>query len=112
MMNLTTQQSLILIGIIAVGTFLTRVLPFILFSNKKQTPGFILYLGEVIPFAAIGLLVVYCLKNVSLLTAPYGIPEGIAIASVVMLHLWKSNTLLSIGGGTLVYILLVRFAFR
>lgn len=110
-MLLTVQQSLLLIAVITLGTFLTRALPFILFPPNKETPQFILYLGNVLPFAAISLLVVYCLKNVSLLSSPHGLPEGIAIVCIVILHLWKNNVLLSIGGGTLLYMALVQFIF-
>ncbi|MGE4271568.1 MAG: branched-chain amino acid transporter permease [Desulfitobacterium sp.] len=110
-MILSAQQSLIIIAIIALGTFLTRALPFLLFPSNRATPSFILYLGNVIPFAAIAMLIVYCLKNVSLLAAPYGLPEGIAIAFIVVIHLWKKNVLLSIGGGTVLYMALVQFVF-
>lgn len=110
-MVLTNTQSLILIGLIALGTQITRALPFILFPESKETPRYIIYLGKVLPFAAIGLLVVYCLKNVSFLVSPYGLPEAIAILCVAVLHLWKSNTLLSIGTGTIVYMVLVQLIF-
>ncbi|WP_019850915.1 branched-chain amino acid transporter permease [Desulfitobacterium sp. PCE1] len=110
-MILTAQQSLIIIVVIALGTFLTRSLPFLLFPSGRETPPFILYLGKVIPFAAIAMLIVYCLKNVSLLTASYGLPEGIAIGFIVLIHLWKNNVLLSIGGGTVLYMALVQFVF-
>lgn len=110
-MLLTIQQSIILILTISVGTFLTRALPFILFPANRETPKFVLYLGEVLPFACICLLIVYCLKNVSLLSAPHGLPEAIAITAIVLVHLWKNNVLLSIGGGTLLYMLLVQFIF-
>lgn len=110
-MLLTVQQSLILIAVIALGTFLTRALPFILFPPHRETPKFVIYLGNVLPFAAIGLLIVYCLKNVSFLNAPYGLPEGIATACIVVVHLWRNNVLLSIGGGTLLYMALVQFVF-
>lgn len=111
-MLLTIQQSIILIVVIALGTFLTRALPFILFPANRETPKFVLYLGDVLPFACIGLLIVYCLKNVSILSAPYGLPEGIAIAFIVLVHIWKNNVLLSIGGGTVLYMSLVQFVFR
>ncbi|MEA4900793.1 branched-chain amino acid transporter permease [Desulfitobacterium sp.] len=110
-MLLTVQQSIIIILTISVGTFLTRSLPFILFPANRETPKFVLYLGEVLPFACISLLIVYCLKNVSLLSAPHGLPEAIAITAIVLVHLWKNNVLLSIGGGTLLYMLLVQFIF-
>ncbi|WP_434511809.1 branched-chain amino acid transporter permease [Desulfitobacterium sp. AusDCA] len=110
-MLLTVQQSIILILIIAFGTFLTRSLPFFLFPANRETPHYILYLGEVLPYAAIGMLIVYCLKNVSLLSASHGLPEGIAVICIVLLHQWKNNVLLSIGGGTLIYMILVQFVF-
>lgn len=110
-MILTNTQSLILIGLIALGTQITRALPFILFPESKETPRYIIYLGKVLPYAAMGLLVVYCIKNVSFLSSPYGLPEAIAVLCVVLLHLWKKNTLLSIGGGTVVYMVLVQLIF-
>lgn len=110
-MILTSQQSLVIIAVIALGTVLTRGLPFLLFPAHKETPGRILYLGQVIPFAAIAMLIIYCLKNVSLLAAPYGLPEGIAIGLIIFIHLWKNNVLLSIGGGTVIYMALVQFVF-
>lgn len=110
-MTMTNTQALILIAVIAIATQLTRALPFILFPENKKTPRYILYLGKVLPYSAIGLLVVYCLKNVSFLSSPYGIPEAIAVLCVAVLHLWKNNTLLSIGGGTVVYMILIQLAF-
>lgn len=110
-MILTNEQSLLIIAAVAVATILTRFLPFILFPDNKETPGYILYLGEVLPFAAIGLLIVYCLKNVSAVTAPYGLPEALAIASIIALHLTRKSTLLSIGGGTAIYMALIQFVF-
>lgn len=95
------------IAIIATVTAALRFLPFVIFSNSKKTPPFILWLGKVLPFAVMGMLVVYCLKGVSLLSAPYGIPELISCAAVVLLHIWKRNSVLSIAGGTALYILIV-----
>lgn len=108
---MTLQQSLIIIAMVTVGTLLTRFLPFLLFPDNRKTPKYILYLGKVLPFAVIGLLIVYCLKSVSVLSAPYGIPETIAIGCIVLIHLWKENTLLSIGGGTILYMVLVQSVF-
>jgi len=110
-MILSSQQSLLTITVIILGTILTRALPFIIFPNNREIPGYMKYLGDVIPYAAIGLLVVYCLKGVSLFTVPYGLPEVIAVSAVVLLHIWKKNTLLSIGGGTFIYMLLVQNIF-
>jgi branched-subunit amino acid transport protein AzlD len=110
-MVLTSFESLILISVIALGTLLTRALPFILFPDKKETPKFVLYLGKVLPFSVIGLLIIYCIKNVSIFASPFGIPEAIGILCTVLLHLWRNNTLLSIGGGTVVYMVLVQLVF-
>ena len=101
--------SLAIILVTAAVTALIRFLPFLIF--RKGTPKTILYLGEVLPFAVMGMLVVYCLKNTSFISAPYGAPEMLAILSVVILHKWKHNTLLSIAGGTICYMLLVQMVF-
>lgn len=108
-MNLT--QQLITIGMVVLGTMLTRFLPFIVFPAGKPTPKYIQYLGKVLPGAVFGLLVIYCLKNVSVFSGSHGIPELIAIVLVVILHLWKRQMLLSIAGGTICYMLLVQFVF-
>lgn len=110
-MILTTSQSIIMILVIAIGTLLTRALPFILFPNNREVPEYIKYLGDVIPYAAIGLLIVYCLKGISLSSAPHGLPEAAAILIVVLIHHWKNNTFLSIGAGTAAYMILVQFVF-
>lgn len=108
---MTLSQEIITIAAVVVGTLLTRFLPFIIFPASKPTPKYIKYLGDVLPFAVIGMLVVYCLKNVSIITVPYGIPEALAIICIIILHLFKRNMLLSIGGGTVIYMLLVQFVF-
>lgn len=110
-MHLTTLQTLAIILAVAVGTQLTRWLPFWLFPENRQPPAAIVYLGRVLPPAMMGLLVVYCLKGVSWLSAPHGAPELMAIAAVVALHTWKRNVLLSIAGGTALYMLLVQTVF-
>lgn len=92
------------------GTMVTRFLPFLIFPEGKEPPEFIQYLGKVLPYAVIGLLVIYCLKDVPG-SGTYGIPEFLAIAFIVLLHRWKKNILLSIGGGTVFYMLLVQFVF-
>ncbi len=99
------------IAVIALVTAALRFLPFLIFGEKRQTPPLIAYLGQVLPFAIIGMLVVYCLKGVTLTAAPFGIPEAISCAVVAGLHVWKRNTLLSIGAGTLCYMFLVQFVF-
>ena len=108
---MTLTQQIITIGMVVLGTMLTRFLPFLLFPAGKPTPRYIQYLGKVLPSAVFGLLVVYCLKNVSLFSGSHGIPEFISIAVVVVLHLWKRQMLISIAGGTVCYMLLVQFVF-
>lgn len=110
-MFLTSSQTIIMILVIAIGTFLTRSLPFLVFPEGRKVPNYINYLGEVLPYAMIGLLVVYCLKNVSFTTVPFGAPECIAIVSIIILHTWKHNTLLSIAGGTILYMILAQQVF-
>lgn len=101
-----------LVLVSALMTALLRFLPFFIFSGKRKTPGTILYLARVLPYAIMGMLVVYCLKHVSFVSFPFGLPEIIASLCVVLLHLFKRNTLLSIGGGTAVYMLLVQWVFK
>ena len=99
------------IAVCALVTAALRFLPFLIFGENRTTPPVIAYLGKVLPFAIMGMLVVYCLKGVTLTSAPFGIPEAIGCAAVALLHIWKRNTLLSIGAGTVVYMLLVQFVF-
>lgn len=108
---MTFSQQLITIGMIILGTVVTRFIPFLVFRANRPTPKYIQYLGTVLPGAVFGLLVIYCLKNVSLLTGSHAIPELISIAAVIALHLWKRQMLLSIAGGTVCYMMLVQFVF-
>ena len=101
----------LIVAVTALVTIALRFLPFLIFGENRKTPEIVTYLGRVLPFAIMGMLVVYCLKNVSFVSPPFGIPELIGCAVVAGLHLWKRNTLLSIGGGTLCYMLLVQFVF-
>lgn len=110
-MTLTVAQTLITIAAIVFATQISRWLPFIAFSGKKETPEFVKYLGRVLPPALMGLIVVYCFKNTPILTGSHGLPELIASAVVIASYQWKENLLLSVGGGTLVYMLLVQFVF-
>ena len=110
-MHLTPFQTIVMILAVAAGTQLTRWLPFWLFPESREPPPVVTYLGRVLPAAAMGLLVVYCLKNVTWTAAPHGFPELLAIFAVVLLHRWKNNVLLSIAGGTAVYMLLVQVIF-
>ena len=111
-MFLTPIQTIIMILVIAFGTMITRFVPFLLFPEKKQPPQIILYLGQVLPPAMMGLLVVYCLKDISIEKVPYGLPELISIFVIILVHKWKNNVLLSIGGGTVFYMFLIQFVFK
>ncbi|MCI8511739.1 MAG: branched-chain amino acid transporter AzlD [Lachnospiraceae bacterium] len=108
---MTLTQQIITIALCVLGTMTTRFLPFLLFSSKKPTPKYIQYLGKALPAAIFGMLVVYCLKNVSILSGNHGLPELLAVLAVIWLHLWKRQMLLSIAGGTVCYMLLVQFIF-
>ncbi|HHZ13213.1 MAG TPA: branched-chain amino acid transporter AzlD [Clostridiales bacterium] len=110
-MTMNVTQHIITILAVILGTMATRFLPFILFPADKPTPKYVEYLGKMLPAAVLALLVVYSLKDVEILTGNHGIPELIAIAVVVALHLWKKQMLLSIAGGTITYMLLVQFIF-
>ncbi len=105
------MYSIMMIAVMALVTMATRFLPFLIFGQKRKTPEIIVYLGKVLPCAIMGMLVIYCLKDVSFLQAPYGIPELLGIAVVAALHLWKRQSLLSIGVGTVFYMVLVQFIF-
>ena len=98
----------LMIAVMALVTALLRFLPFWIFGEGRKTPKLIAYLGQVLPYAIMGMLVVYCLKDVSLTSAPFGLPELLGCAAVAGLHIWKRNTLLSIGGGTAIYMLLIQ----
>lgn len=108
---MTLTEQIITIGLCALATMLTRFLPFILFSGKCKTPEYIKYLGNALPAAIFGMLVVYCLKNVNILGGSHGLPELISLCVLTALHLWRRNMLLSIAGGTVCYMLLVQFVF-
>ncbi len=108
---MTLSQQIITIAMVVIGTMLTRFLPFFLFPSGRPTPKYIQYLGNVLPAAVFGLLVVYSLKNVPIFSGNHGIPELLAVLFVVVLHLWKRQMLLSIAGGTVCYMLLVQFVF-
>ncbi len=108
---MTLPQQAITILLCALGTMLTRFLPFLVFSPKRPTPKYIQYLGKALPGAIFAMLVVYCLRNVNVLQFSYGLPELIAIAVTIGLHLWKRQMLVSIAGGTVCYMLLVQLIF-
>lgn len=108
---MTLTQQIITIGLCILGTMATRFLPFLIFNENRRTPAYIQYLGKYLPSAVFGMLVIYCLKNVSLLQGSHGIPELISILITIFLHLWKKQMLLSIAGGTICYMLLIHFMF-
>ena len=109
-MTMTAAQSLLTILAVVLATMLTRFLPFLIFPDGKTPPAAVTYLGTVLPCAVIGLLVVYCLKEVPA-SAWRGLPELMAILFIVALHKWKKNTLLSIAGGTMLYMVLIQNFF-
>lgn len=109
---MTNTHAIALIAVSAIVTALLRFLPFLLLGGKRKTPEYISYLGKVLPYAIMGMLVVYCLRGITPLTWPHGLPELLAVAAVVVLHLWRRNTLLSIAGGTICYMILVQTVFR
>lgn len=101
----------LIVAALAAATTLTRFLPFLLFPQGKKIPGYVEYLGKTLPYATMGLLVVYCLKDVDVWSGSHGMPELIAVAAIVALHWWKGNSLLSIGAGTVLYMALVQTVF-
>ena len=109
---MTTVQMGLTIAVCTAATMLTRFLPFLIFSSKEQQPPEVVrYLGRVLPAAIFGMLIVYCLKGVSLTSGSHGIPEAIAIGVTIALHKWKHQTLVSIAGGTVCYVLLMQLVF-
>lgn len=110
-MTMTVGQHIITIAMVVLGTVITRFLPFMLFPADRPTPKYIQYLGKALPPASLGLLVVYSLKDVNILTGSHGIPELIAVITVLAVHLWKRQMLLSIAAGTVVYMVLVQIVF-
>lgn len=108
---MNSQNAFLMIFVIALVTAALRFLPFLIFDNGRPVPEFINYLGRVLPYSIMAMLIVYCLKNVSVVKAPFGIPEFISVFLVAILHIWKRNTLVSIIGGTVCYMLLIQFVF-
>lgn len=111
MTSMTLAEQIITVSMVVLGTLITRFLPFIVFPAGKPTPKYIQFLGKFLPAAVFGLLVIYCLRNVSLVSGSHGIPELISIAVVIGLHLWKRQILISIAGGTICYMLLIQLVF-
>lgn len=110
-MPLTPLQIILTVVAVALGAMATRFTPFLLFPEGKHAPELVVYLGKVLPPVMMGLLVVYCLKDVPIQSNPHGLPELIAIAFIVLIHIWRRNVLLSIGSGTILYMILVQWIF-
>ena len=107
-MIMTVEQSIITIMVVVLGTMLTRFLPFMIFPSNKKPPTYIQYLGEVLPYAVIGMLVIYCLKDIPTESLKYGVSEIIGVLIVAVIHIWKKNSLLSMASGTIIYMLVVQ----
>lgn len=105
------RHAAIVMVVMGLAVLITRIVPVLIFGRGEKVPDFILYLGDVVPYTAMGLLIVYCLKDVSLFAAPHGLPEVIALAVVTVTYLWKRNTILSVVTGTLLYMFLVQSVF-
>ena len=108
---MTELHAVLLVAVTSAVTILLRFLPFAVFSGNRKTPAYVTYLGKVLPYAIMGMLVIYCLKDVTFFSGNHGIPEAICVILVVILHKWKHNSLLSIFVGTVVYMLLVQMVF-
>lgn len=106
---MTTTQQIITIALIALSTVATRALPFVLFPSKKHTPKFVQYLGKYLASAVFGMLVVYCLKDVTFLSGNHGLPQILGILACVALHMWRKNMLLTIAGGTIFYMIIIHY---
>ena len=104
-------HAIIIILVIGAATLATRILPVLIFGRGEKVPGFILYLGKVVPYTAMGLLIVYCLKDVSIFRGAHALPEIISLGAVSASYLWKRNTILSVLIGTVLYMVLVQFVF-
>ncbi len=110
-MPLTESRTIIIILVAAASTFSTRLFPFVLFGRNKEVPKFILYLGEILPVAILGALIIYCLSDITSCDINIIAPKLICVFATALVHLWKRNTLLSISVGTIGYMLLIHFVF-
>ena len=105
------RHAMIVIAVMGLAVLATRIVPVLIFGRGEKVPEFILYLGRVVPYTAMGLLIVYCLRDMPLLEAPYGLPEIISLAVVTGTYLWKRNTILRVVTGTVLYMFLVQSIF-
>ena len=110
-MTMSVLQGVLTVAAVAAGTLLTRFLPFLVFPESKEPPRFIDYIGRVLPYAMTGLLVVYSLRDVAPTAGDHGLPELLACAAIVLLHRWRRSMMLSIAGGTVLYMILVQLVF-
>lgn len=108
---MTDLNAALMIAVIAAVTIALRFIPFLIFRGDQKTPEAITYLGKVLPYAIMGMLVVFCLKGVSLTSGSHGIPEAAACVLTALLYWWRRNTLLSIVGGTVCYMVLIQMVF-
>ena len=108
---MTDIDAMLIILVIGLATLLTRILPVLIFGRGEKVPGYIVYLGKVVPYTAMGLLIVYCLRDVSFLEGSHGLPEIIALAVVSISYIWKKNAILSVVIGTVLYMFLLQMVF-
>ncbi len=106
-----TKHAMIVIIVMGLAVLATRVVPVLLFGRGEKVPEFIMYLGRVVPYTGMGLLIVYCLRDFPVLEAPHGLPELISLAAVTLSYLWKRNSILSVVIGTALYMFLVQSVF-
>ena len=109
---MTSTEMVMTVAIVVAGTLLTRFGAFLVFTPGKKAPDFVQYLGKALPAAVMGMLVVYTFKDTIVLSYPYGIPELIALLVTVGMHLWKRNMFMSIGAGTVIYMILIQAVFN
>ncbi len=106
-----TRHAMIVIVVMGLAVLATRIVPVLIFGRGEKVPEFILYLGRVVPYTAMGLLIVYCLRDVPVLDSPHGLPEILSLAVVTVTYLWKRNTIFSVVTGTVLYMFLVQSVF-
>ncbi|OED29761.1 branched-chain amino acid transporter permease [Methanosphaera sp. WGK6] len=104
-------QEIIIILVASLATLITRFLPFIFFRSDDKTPAYIKYMGNVLPSSVFGLIVIYALRNTTILTGSHGIPEAIGIIITIILYYWKHDMIIPIVGGTISYMILIQFIF-
>ncbi len=109
---MSTSQLFIMILVIAAVTIFTRAVPFLFFAGSDAPPAYVLYLGKILPPAVMAMLVVFSVRNTDVMAFPYGIPAFASLSVVILLHVWKRHTLLSILSGTILYMVLVQFVFN